>query len=270
MQPTRVSEPLRLQAPFYTVKRLISRAICHPLVGRLISSVFRDHIPSGGTIIHTGDHSVVPKVKAELFWGIYESAEVRFVRDYLRTDLDVVELGSSLGVVTSQILRRLDSNRRLVCVEANPNLLETLRSNIEENGKGRNVTIIHGAVAEVSLQHETVSLLLGEDNTVSHVSGGASSPRAITVPGFELSTILKSAGIDGDFALVSDIEGAEASFIVGDTSAFERCRQMIIELHETEWRGKSFTVDELRSAVEHRHGFHLIASRGPVCVFEKS
>jgi len=223
-----------------------------------------------GPSFHTGDHSVVPKVKAELFWGIYESAEVRFIKNCLRTDLDVVELGSSLGVVTSQILRRLDSDRRLVCVEANPNLLETLRSNIKQNGNGRSVTIVHGAIAASTIHGESVNLLLGKDNTVSHVSERAPSSEAIAVRAFELATILKSTGIDGDFALVSDIEGAEASFILSNRAALDRCQQMIIELHETEWQGRTITVDELRSACEHLHGFELLASRGPVCVFEKS
>src|ERR1700730_12780210 len=101
MEQAEVSTPIRLRAPLFSVKRVIARIICHPLIGRIISLVFRDRIPSRGSLIHTKDKAVVPSVKAALFWGLYESAEVRFVKEFLRSDLDVIELGSSLGVVTS-------------------------------------------------------------------------------------------------------------------------------------------------------------------------
>ncbi len=269
MQQAQISTPIRLRAPFYSVKRFIARVICHPLIGRIISIVFRDLIPSRGSVIHTRDRAVVPTVKAALFWGLYESAEVRFVRDYLRMDLDVVELGSSLGVVTSQILQKVEPDCRVVCVEANPHLLRTLRKNIEANGKGRKATVVHGAIAEVSKSGDSVRLSVGEDNTVSRISGGAGSQETLLVPAFALSTILQREGINGDFALVSDIEGAEASFIEGDDGALGRCQQLIIELHDTHWQGTAVTIDRFRSVLEQLHGFRLRASHGPVCVFER-
>lgn len=269
MQQVQIEAPIRLRAPFYSVKQFIARAICHPLIGRVISIVFRDRIPSYGSVIHTRDRAVVPAVKAALFWGIYESAEVRFVNEYLRKDLDVVELGSSLGVVTSQILLKLEPERRVVCVEANPHLLETLRKNIAANGKGRQASVVHGAITEVSSSGQSVSLATGRDNTVSLISGSAASDDTLLVPAFALSAILKKERIEGDFALVSDIEGAEASFIEGDDGVLARCRQLIIELHETHWHGTDVTVERFRSLLEQRHGFRLRASHGPVCVFEK-
>lgn len=269
MQPAEIS-PIRLRAPFYSCKRFIARAICHPLIGRIISVVFRDRIPSRGAVIHTSDSAVVPAVKAALFWGIYESAEVKFVRDYLRKDLDVVELGSSLGVVTSQILQDLEPHCRVVCVEANPRLLQTLQKNIEQNGKGRQATVVHGAIADGAVSGDSVSLSMGEDNTVSRIGGSAdSSQESISVPAFTLATILAEQQIEGEFALISDIEGAEAGFIAGGDNSLARCRQLIIELHETERQGQVLTVDRLRAVLEGVHGFRLRASRGPVCVFEK-
>lgn len=269
MEPAQVYVPIRLRAPFYSVKRFIARAICNPVIGRLISNLFQDLIPSHGSVIHTRNQAILPNVKAALFWGLYESAEVRFVRDYLRKDLDVVELGSSLGVVTSQILLKLEPDRRVVCVEANPHLLETLRKNIAENGRGRETSVVHGAIADVPKSGKSVNLSLGENNTVSRVSDGAGSNDTVLVPGFTLSSILQKEGIEGDFALVSDIEGGEAGFIESDCDALGSCRQLIIELHETHWHGEVVTVDRLRFVLEQVHGFRLRTNRGPVCVFEK-
>lgn len=268
MQSAEIPPPIRLRAPFYSVKQFVARAICHPLVGRLISTLYRDHIPSRGSIIHTGDRSVVPAVKAALFWGIYERAEVRFVKEFLRTDLTVVELGSSLGVVTSQILQKLDPHCRVVCVEANPRLLETLRRNIEENGKGRSVSVVHGAITDAAASDGTIGISLGSDNTGAKVSSEA-GPATIFAPAFTLSSILQKEEVEGEYVLVSDIEGAEAGFIEGEDEGFGLCQQLIVELHDTDWGGETFTVDRFRSTLEQKHGFTMRASYGPVCVFEK-
>jgi len=60
MEQAEVSTPIRLRAPLFSVKRVIARIICHPLIGRIISLVFRDRIPSRGSLIHTKDKAVVP------------------------------------------------------------------------------------------------------------------------------------------------------------------------------------------------------------------
>ena len=194
--------PIRLQARFFGVKRVIAGIICHPLVGRLLSATFRDQIPSRGCVINTNSDAVVPSQKAALFWGIYESAEVRFVKEYLRGDLDVVELGSSLGVVSCQILRKLRPGSRLVCVEANPHLLGILRKNLERHSDGHNVTVIHGAVAKPSNGDSSVHLILGEDNTASHVAADSAAKETVVVPSLKLSEILRDNHIDKNFSLV--------------------------------------------------------------------
>src|SRR2546423_14009346 len=105
------------------LKVSMARALCHPIVGRVLGATLRNRIHAGGFGVDTSDPAIAPRVKASLFWGFYESAEIRFVRQYLRRDCDAVELGSSLGVVSCNVRRRLMPRRRLVCVEANPRLL---------------------------------------------------------------------------------------------------------------------------------------------------
>jgi FkbM family methyltransferase len=259
---------IRLRAPLFSVKRFIAKALCHSLFGQAIAKIFKERIPSGGCVIHTGSSAVLPSIKASLFWGIYESAEIRFVKKYLRDDLDVIELGSSLGVVTGHISRKLKPDARVICVEANPYLLETLRKNVEENCNGRSVNIVHGAVTDKAEGRTTIDLFIGDDNTASHT--GVDPSRAfVTVPALTLSDVVRGQNIRRDFALVSDIEGAEVSFIENDKAALLNCKQIIIELHETIWKGSTVTVDRLRLLLESVYGFRLLANHGPVCVFER-
>jgi FkbM family methyltransferase len=263
------SETIRLRARFFGIKRLIAGIMCHPLVGRLISIVFRNRIPSRGCVINTDCEAVTPSLKAALFWGLYESSEVRFVKEYLRNDLDVIELGSSLGVVSCQILRKLKPGLRLVCVEANPHLLKTLRQNLEQQSSGHDVTVVHGAVANPSSDNSSVHFALAVDSTASHVASDDGPLEAVSVPALTLSEILRANHIDRSFSLVSDIEGAETSFIESDDVALRRCEQILIELHETSLDGKAISVDRLRQRLEEAHGFILRHSYGPVCLFER-
>jgi FkbM family methyltransferase len=259
--------PIRLRAPLFSLKQAVARVLCNPLIGRFLSVVFRDRIPSSGIRVLTSNKAIIPSIKASLFWGIYESAEIRFVKKYLRSDLDAVELGSSIGAVTAQILQVLDRGRRLVCVEANPYLTDALRQNVEQNNDGKEVRIIHGAIADEAEVGSCINLFLGADNTVSQTT--KETVASVSVPAFSLTGILQAGRMETDFTLISDIEGAEINFILNDVSALRNCRQLIIELHETELNSTVFTVDRLRTLLENSHGFRLRSNHGPVCVFEK-
>lgn len=260
--------PIRLQARFFRLKRLIAGIMCHPLVGKVISAILRNRIPSDGCVINTDSDAIAPSLKAALFWGIYESAEVRFVKEYLRSDLDVVELGSSLGVVSCQILRKLKPGARLVCVEANPHLLGTLQENLKQLSSGHDVSVVHGAVTNPS-NGLSVQIVLGADSTASHVIEDNGVQEGVPVPALTLSNILRDNQIAGSFSLVSDIEGAEVCFIENDSVALRQCEQVLIELHETSWAGHTVSVDRLRRRLEEVHGFMMRASHGPVCFFER-
>jgi FkbM family methyltransferase len=270
MQSAELLSPIRLRGSFFSAKRIIARGMCHPYVGRLISMVFRDRIPSRGHVIYTSHPAVIPSVKASLFWGIYESAEVRFVRDYLRKDLDVIELGCSLGVVTCQILEKLEPSRRVVCVEANAYLLETLQKNVEKNFEGRRVTIVQGAISDPQEKGTSINFALRDDNTLSQIALDSNSKDSVQVPALTLSQLLSDNRVEGDFVLVSDIEGAEVNFIENDQDSLLKCQQIIIELHETHWNGHGVTVNQLRQRLEQVHGYQLRANYGPVCVFERT
>jgi hypothetical protein len=117
---------------FAGLKKLVSTLICHEYVGKFIGVLFNNIIPSHSLYVDTKE-GISDSVKANLFWGIYESAEIRFINQYLLNNLDVIELGSSLGLVSCCIAKNMLFDRRLICVEANPEMLSQIRRNLSLN-----------------------------------------------------------------------------------------------------------------------------------------
>lgn len=250
-----------------TLKALAVTVLCHPLVGRLLRVVFGGRIPSlrfRGWRIDTRSPAVTPRTVATIFWGVYESAELRLVDRRLRRDLDVVECGSSLGGVSSAIAQRLEPGRRMLCVEANPALVPLLESNVKSNAPGTPVTVVNRAI---DYEHDEVTFFEGDSSTGGRTSNTTGNP-GITVRAAKLSALLREHDI-GDYVLVSDIEGAEVGFITHDVAGLSRCRQILLELHAGVYYGNPETEESLIAALESRHGFALKERLGSVALLER-
>ena len=85
-------------------KPLLAKFMCSSAIGALIASFLRNRIRNRGIVIDTSPSAFTSVVKAQLAFGIYESAEIRFIRKYLKGYSRVLELGASLGVTAAHIL----------------------------------------------------------------------------------------------------------------------------------------------------------------------
>lgn len=235
----------------------------YPLLGRTAGVVLRHRINNGGCIIATDTPYITPDTVARLFLGRYEAPELNFIRHWLPRDLDVVELGASIGVGTAHIARRLAAERQLICVEANPPLVPLIRANVERNAPGRRLVVLNQAI-DYSGQ-PTVRLQLSATNTNSHLG---SDPAGLAVAATTLSAIIAQFGLRA-FALVVDIEGTELELILHDAPALSQVQFLLIELHATDYQGEHWTPDQMRDALLARHHFRLLAAHGPVYVFDR-
>jgi FkbM family methyltransferase len=239
------------------MKLALARVLTSTPVGTAIGLAFGERIPFRGEWVDTSFASVTPEVKGMLFWRLYETGEVQFIQRYLGASLDVVELGGSIGAVSRHILRTLGSGsdrRRLVIVEANPDLLDVLTANV-----GGRATILHRALAYGA---SSVSFNI----SASSLGGalGEGTGRRVTVPATTLAEVRAEAGF-GDYALVCDIEGAEHAMFSNEAEELQRCKRLIIELHDFE----GATAESLARSLESDHGFRKLASRGPVYAFTR-
>jgi len=80
----------------HKLKLLIAKILCSSLMGVCINTIFRGVLPLKGCRFYV--KNLDSKIKASIFWGIYESAEIRFIKKYIDDQYDIVDLGSSIGV----------------------------------------------------------------------------------------------------------------------------------------------------------------------------
>jgi FkbM family methyltransferase len=215
------------------LKRTVRDAVCAPFVGRAVNTLTASSVPCHGIRIDTTSPAVDPRTVADIFWGFYERHELRFIRTVLRRDLDVIELGGSIGVTGAHILRRLNEDRRLVTVEANPVLIDALRRNLARQGQAAQFTIVNAAVDYSG--SDSIAFNVAGDHVYSSAQLQDLDSVA-TVPTTTLARVRREHGVSGAYALFCDIERAEHDVLGQDADALGDCRQMIMEIHGYEHR----------------------------------
>lgn len=245
------------QAPLVTagrVKLAAARILTSTPVGVVVGGVLRHNVRNRGLRFDTT--GLPAALNAALLFGIYESAEVRFLQKHFGGQRTIVELGGSLGIVTGHALRVAAPDAHLVSVEARPDLLPFLRRNIAAYMKPQqSAAVVHAAVGDTE---GPVRLELGAGTDTARITSSAGA-RTVEVPGRRLSSLLEEQGID-EFALVSDIEGAERHVLWGEEAALMRCRMALFELHGSE--------DEVRHMIDRlaELGLTVVDQHGPVVV----
>ena len=250
------------------VQKRLTRIVQCPWVGRAIGRLYGDLLPTSGFHIDVSAPAIRPETKAALFWGMYESAEIRCVTRHLSPHFDAVDLGSSLGVIACHIHGRLAPGRRIVCVEADPVLCEAARSNLRRNAADRSVTVLNRAI-HYGGDARRVRFAAGGNSTTGSVRADGGYGATVEVPASTLSEVLAATGITPPYALFADIEGAEAGIVMEDGLALLGCQQIIAELHGTRHRDQTLSPDEIANQIETRHGLRQTARDGGVWVFER-
>jgi FkbM family methyltransferase len=247
------------------LKLRVARIVTSETAGRLIGALSANQIRHHGLVFDVRSSDFSPRVRAQMFWGIYESAETRMIRDLLRGSTTVVELGSSLGVTSAHIAALMAPGGHLVCVEANPRLLPGLRARLARRAGSLRLDVMHAAVAG---HCGDAALAVAAATVGSRL--GAAGPREsiVTVPTLTLHEILRRTGV-GDFDLVSDIEGAESAFLLEDPGVLRGCRRAVIELHDTAVGGRAIQISDLAEAAV-AAGLRIVRRHGPVVGFIRS
>jgi FkbM family methyltransferase len=154
--------------------------------------------------------------------GEYEAEECTLVREFVRPEDTVLELGACIGVVSCVTNKRLRDKTRHVVVEGNPRLIPTLLRNRELNACG---FIIENCAAS---NESEVTFFLHP----IYVVGGSvqrETQHSVRVPGCSWR------GLDrkyGPFTtLIMDVEGSELDVLEDSRELIARYRLVIAELH---------------------------------------
>jgi hypothetical protein len=68
---------------------------------------------------------------------------------------------------------------------------------------------------------------------------------------------------------VSDIEGAEIIILQHGQPALNMCEKTFIELHDTEYNGKSYVIQNMTKLIIN-HNFKIADQQGSAFVFQKN
>jgi FkbM family methyltransferase len=254
------------------VRRLIPQAwkdavagvLCSTAVGDALRRFFRGKIPHRGHRILVDSQRVPPRTVAYIYFGLYERAEIDLVARFLPPDHDVVEFGASLGVNSCCIASKLMMGRRVVCVEADPDLARLASRTIALNGYVDRVTIVNAAVDYTGAAR--ISLHRGDDTLSASIFGPKGTVGGkIDVDTLTLRKLLDDWAI-GEYSLVTDIEGAELAVLVDDREALKRCRAIIIEIECCVYRGESYSRSRIRDMIVEL-GFVEAYAYGPCAAF---
>jgi FkbM family methyltransferase len=230
------------------VKLWASGLVASATAGRVIGTLTRRHIRHQGLWFDTRSADFSPRVRAQMFWGGYEGAETRMIQSIIRASPTVVELGSSLGVTTAHIRAVMAPEGRLICVEANPRLIPGLSERAASQTGQQRVDVIHAAVTS---HCGTAELIIAGETVGSRIGFPRPDEPVVQVPAMTLREILRRADI-AEFDLVSDIEGAEAAFLLDDPGALGSCRRAVIEFHDTVADGRKVSAFDLIDAAFRR------------------
>lgn len=245
----------------FPFKNLIARLLFSARLGKIVRHLFNNQIPFEGGAVHTNNSAITDRTVAQIFFRGYESSELRFIKKYLKQEYPVVELGSSIGLISRQILAKRPS--RLICVEANPHLIPTLKMNLH-TAKWPHYHIVNKALHYSGEQ--LLYFMPGKDNTTGRIINQAQQ-NTIPISTTSLSQLLQKFSIE-QFSLVCDIEGAEISFLKEDTEALAYCHQLIIETHKTSYAGEIYHPADFPPIFADL-GFNIIDQYGPNYVLER-
>lgn len=166
------------------------------------------------------------KLAAPIFWGFYEQHEIKLTQQFYTGQYDVVELGSSAGIMSSFVLGKL-SGKKYIAVEGNSFLNNTFWQNVNLHNKNKcKVTLCNQLIGN---KNEATSFAVQDKVLESNFysQGGT----VVNTTATTLSSLLQQHGVS-NYSLFADIEGAEIFFIEDDASALTHCKEICIELHE--------------------------------------
>jgi FkbM family methyltransferase len=217
-----------------TLKKYIAKILVNNISGSIIAFLYKRKIPFHNLVIDISNTVIKKKIAASLFFKTYESAEVRFISQFLQDyEGTIIELGSSIGVVTSTIAKA-NPNATVFSFEADSRFIPIIENNLQLN-RIQNVNCYNEIIGS-----EGFVFSVGDDNTMGKIVKGESGLSNFK----QLSSLLQIHNIT-DFVLVSDIEGAEYFFLFEESNLFTNCSLMIIELHPIEINNELITVAEI-------------------------
>jgi FkbM family methyltransferase len=184
--------------------------------------------------VDSRDLSIAPHIMLD---GVWEESTEAVLRNLIRPGMTVFEIGANVGFFTLLLSHLVGDRGRVIAFEADPDLAQIVRDNIELNGFHRRTRVFaeaisDGAAGEVifhrALRHRGNGSLLPIEQTPHNPEGVRET---ITVPATSLDRICARLDRTVPHALKIDAEGAEPAILRGaaETLASPLLRILMLE-----------------------------------------
>lgn len=242
------------------IKKYILFLLLHPIIGRLVKKFKIPINFFGGRF----DYSIVSDIDAaRIFWGLWESQEIRYAKRFAKTKT-IIELGSSIGV-TLGVLSNIRDKTKFICVEGSSNAFNKLISQKRNFKTTNSYEFINKVIA-----YGCNNILFGNASLrgsriyKDFLRKGIRLPKSSIskMPTITLCEIINFYKVKGPFTLITDIEGMEAEIFFHDAESLQNCQCIIAELENTYHYSINDQIKKLTDI-----GFKLEAFKKNVAVF---
>lgn len=200
------------------------------------------------------------RLRGQFQINAYERRERRYLKEYLRADATVLELGGCLGVVSCVANKLLRYPERHVVVEANPNLLQYIEANRAHNHCG--FKIEHCMVSSQPVNAFYVGPTILESSNLRQWN------ERVEVPGKTIAQLEEENRLHFD-TLIMDIEGGELPLLRENRNWLKQLHTLFMEFHPYDDMLSPEEVQECRQIVEDA-GLKLRVEDGQIWVFTRN
>ncbi len=195
--------------------------------------------------------------RACFYTGEYEAEECALVREFVRPEDSVLELGACIGVVSCVTNAQLRDKRRHVVVEGNPLLISTLERNRDSNHSGFQIE-------NCAVSNERAVTFFIHPTYLVGGSAQRESQHAVRVPGRSWREL--DARYGPFTTLIMDVEGSELDVLEDSCELIARYRLVIVELHA--WAIGHEKVEQCRELLR-TGGLQFVKRAGITEVWER-
>jgi FkbM family methyltransferase len=171
------------------------------------------------------------------YWlGTYETDLQSVIQEHVQPGWIAYDVGANIGYISLLFARAVADHGSVFAFEALPSNVDRLRENIILNRLSNRVTVVPGAVLDIS---KPVTFLIGPSSAMGKVSGSSGrseySPESIEVPGITLDDFVFRDGNPIPQVIKMDIEGGEVLALRGMTRLLTNAHPLLfLEIHGPE------------------------------------
>jgi FkbM family methyltransferase len=200
-------------------------------------------------------------------FGVWEPNISAYVAKTLRAGDTFVDVGANIGYFTVLASRMVGGDGRVVAVEASPDFVGALGTNVDLNGCA-NVRLVHVAAGNRPGTLEFFQPCRHNRGNTTCVQPAPTPPALFTVDALPLTEILTRDELARARLVKIDVEGSENAVVRGLIPAVSSMRadvELIVEIDPVLLAVQGTTAAELMGLLE-RYGFHAYRVANPYCV----